>query len=144
MKKTSTYRVAEWLASCERRFKNMYDADLDREGWPRLQSALKDYQLKGRFTVGQILYLWNRTDSRGAYPRYNKHRGYNRTYGEMLACPLGDLIDSNIVDWRTGANGVISQELAQAIAQDTSWQYKLGNLRPKHMTTYADLFGAAK
>jgi len=137
---TPTYKVAQWLDSCQTRFKNMYDADLDKNGWPALKRALDNFNEKGYFTVGEIQYLFNRTHPMGSYPKYNKHRGYDKKHGEMMRCPIKDLVDSNLVDWTTGKNGVIQQELASAIRAETKWEYKLGNLRPQHNTTFNDLF----
>jgi hypothetical protein len=31
--------------------------------------------------------------------------------------------------------------LASAIKKETRWEWKLGNLRPQHMTAFEDLFG---
>ena len=132
--------VADWLTSCETRFRNMESADLDKNGWPALKKALKNYNEKGYFTVGEIQYLFNRTHPQGALPNYNKHRGYNKIHGDMRRCPIQDLVDSGVVNWRTGANAVIQQQFAAAIKAETKWEFKLGNLRPQHMTSYSDLF----
>jgi len=140
-KDTATYAVALWLDSCKTRFKNMYDHDLDKNGWPALEKALKNYDEKGYFTVGEIQYLFNRSHPKGAIPTYNTHRGYNLRHGDMLRCPIKDLVDTNLVNWRTGSNGVIQPALAQAIKQETKWEFRMGNLRPQVNTTYNDLFG---
>lgn len=136
-----TKAVAAWLDSCQHRFKNMYDAGLDKNGWPALQKALRNFDERGSFTVGEIQYLWNRTDPMGSYPEYNTKRGYNKKFGNMLPCPLKELIDSNLVDWTTGKNGVIQQNLADAIRKRTAWEYRMGNLRAQRNTAFADLFG---
>jgi len=133
--------VAAWLDSCQTRFKNMYDADLDKNGWPSLQKALKNFDERGYFTVGEIQYLWNRTHPMGLYPDYNTKRGYNKKFGNMLPCPLKDLIDSNLVNWPTGKNGVIQDALIRAIKKETSWEWRMGNLRAQQNTAFADLFG---
>ena len=133
--------VAAWLDSCQTRFKNMYDADLDKNGWPSLQKALKNFDERGYFTVGEIQYLWNRTHPMGLYPDYNTKRGYNKKFGNMLPCPLKDLIDSNLVNWSTGKNGVIQDPLIRAIKKETSWEWRMGNLRAQQNTAFADLFG---
>jgi len=119
----------------------MEAAGLDKNGWPALKKALDHFNEKGYFTVGQIVYLFNRTDARGIYPKYNTHKGYNLRHGEMLPCPIKDLVDTNLVNWRTGANGVMTQEFASAIKADTKWEFRLGNLRPQVNTTFNDLFG---
>lgn len=133
--------VAAWLDSCQTRFKNMYDADLDKNGWPSLQKALKNFDERGYFTVGEIQYLWNRTHPMGLYPDYNTKRGYNKKFGNMLPCPLKALIDSNLVNWSTGKNGVIQDALIRAIKKETSWEWRMGNLRAQQNTAFADLFG---
>jgi hypothetical protein len=133
--------VAAWLDSCQTRFKNMYDADLDKNGWPSLQQALKNFDERGYFTVGEIQYLWNRTHPMGLYPDYNTKRGYNKKFGNMLPCPLKALIDSNLVNWSTGKNGVIQDPLIRAIKKETSWEWRMGNLRAQQNTAFADLFG---
>lgn len=133
--------VAAWLDSCQTRFKNMYDADLDKNGWPSLQQALKNFDERGYFTVGEIQYLWNRTHPMGLYPDYNTKRGYNKKFGNMLPCPLKALIDSNLVNWSTGKNGVIQDALIRAIKKETSWEWRMGNLRAQQNTAFADLFG---
>jgi len=133
--------VAEWLASCQTRFQNMHDAELDLNGLPAIQKALKNFNEKGYFTVGEFQYLFNRSHPLGALPKYNRHRGYDKIHGNMLPCPLKDVIDANIVNWRTGSNGVIQKPLIDAISKETNWEFKLGNLRAKHMTSYSDLFG---
>ena len=137
---SATRNVAAWIDSCQTRFKNMHLAGLDLNGWPALQRALKNYDDKGYFTAGEMQYLFNRTDPRGALPKYNTHKSYHKKYGNMLPCPVKDLIDSNLVNWRTGV-GVMQPQLARAIKEDTRWEFRLGNLRPQTMTTFSDLFG---
>lgn len=134
------YKVAEWLATCQTRFYNMYKAQLDPNGWPALQKALKNYDERGYLTVGEVQYLFNRTHPLGAYSDYNTHRGYNKKFGNMMQCPIKELIDSNTVNWRTGANGVIHGPLTRAIDNETNWRWHMGNLRPKQNTTFSDLF----
>jgi len=141
MNEQAIRNVANWLASCQTRFKNMYDADLDKEGWPRLKQAMDNYDTRGFFTVGEMQYLFNRSHPRGALPKYNHHRGYHKIYGEITDCPLRDLVDSNIVNWRTGGNGVIQPQFATAIKAETRWEFRNGNLRPQPNTAYDDLFG---
>lgn len=133
-------RVADWLESCYTRFENMHRAGLDKNGLPAIQKALRHYRDTGQLTVGSVQYLFNRTDPRGAVPKYNTHRGYNKRHGEMLPCPIKDLVDSGMVDWRSGSNGVIQQQFAAAIRADTRWEYRMGNLRPQQHTTFSDLF----
>lgn len=142
MTKDPKRAVAEWLASCQTRFKNMYDADLDKNGWPRLEQAMKNFDERGYFTVGEIQYLFNRTHHMGGVATYNKHRGYNKRYGDMLPCPLPELIDSGVVNWPTGKNGVIQDPLARAIKKETRWEWRMGDLRPQQNTSFGDLFGA--
>lgn len=132
--------VAEWLDSCHTRFKNMYDAGLDLNGLPRLKKALANFNDKGYFSVGEIQYLFDRSHPQGQQPKYNKHKGYDKKYGNMLRCPLKELIDSNLVDWRSGSNGVIQPQLAAAIKAETNWEFRLGNLRAQQNTSYSDLF----
>jgi hypothetical protein len=139
MKDQATKNVALWLDSCQTRFKNMYDHKLDMNGHPALQKALKNFDDKGYFTVGEICYLFNRTDPRGAVPKYNTHKGYDKKYGNMLPCPLAEIVASGLVNWRSGS-GVMQSQFADAIAEDTNWEYRLGNLRPKRNTAYNDLF----
>lgn len=138
---TPLHRVAAWLDSCSTRFKNMHAANLDLNGWPAIQKALKNFDEKGFFTVGEIQYLFNRSHPQGALPKYNKHKGYDRVHGNMLECPLKDLIDSNIVNWRTGQNGVMQPALIAAIKKETRWEWRNGNLRPQQNTAFDDLFG---
>jgi hypothetical protein len=139
MKDKKLQNIAEWLDSCETRFKNMEIAKLDMNGYSAFKKAMKDYEDKGYFTVGAVQYLFNRTDPRGALPKYNKHKGYDKAYGNMLPCPLKDLVDSNLVNWRSGS-GIIQSQFADAIKEDTRWEYRLGNLRPQTNTAYSDLF----
>ena len=140
MKEQAMKSVAAWLASCETRFKNMYDAKLDMNGYPAFKKAMTDFEDKGYFTVASMQYLFNRTDPRGAVPKYNKHKGYDKKYGNMLPCPVKDLVNSGLVNWRSGS-GVMQSQFADAIKQDTRWEFRLGNLRPQVNTSYNDLFG---
>lgn len=135
-----TRPVALWLDSCLTRFKNMYAADLDKNGYPAIQKALNNFNEKGYFTVGEIQYLFNRSHPKGALPKYNRHRGYDKIHGAMLQCPLKELIDSNLVNWRTGSNGVMQQPFALAIKAETNWEWRTGNLRAQVNTAYSDLF----
>jgi hypothetical protein len=139
MKDTTTYKVAAWLDSCQTRFKNMHNAKLDMNGWPALEKALKNFDEKGYFTVGEICYLFNRTDPRGAVPNYNTYKGYNKKYGDMLPCPLAEIVASGLVNWRSGS-GVMQSQFADAIKEDTRWEWRMGNLRPQTNTAYSDLF----
>jgi len=139
MKDQAMKNIALWLDSCSTRFKNMELAKLDMNGRPAFEKAMRDYEDKGYFTVGSIQYLFNRTDPRGALPKYNTHKGYDRKYGVMLPCPIKDLVDSNLINWRSGS-GIIQSQFADAIKEDTRGEYKMGNLRPQTNTTYSDLF----
>ena len=140
MKDSATYAVAQWLDSCTTRFKNMEAAKLDEHGWPALKKALKNFNEKGYFTVGEIQYLFNRSHPMGALPKYNTHKGLNKLHGELLECPLKDLVDTNLVNWRTGQNGVMQPQFAAAIKAETKWEWRMGNLRAQHNTTFSDLF----
>ena len=139
MKDQALKNIALWLDSCSTRFKNMELAKLDMAGRPAFEKAMRDYEDKGYFTVGSIQYLFNRTDPRGALPNYNTHKGYNKKYGNMLPCPIKDLVDSNLINWRSGS-GIMQSQFADAIKEDTKWEYRLGNLRPQTNTSYSDLF----
>lgn len=139
---TSLYRVAEYLASVETRFRNMARQGIDKDGYPNFQQAMKNYERTGRFTVGNLIYLFNRTHDMGYYPKYNHHKGLHKRMGEMLRCPIKDIIDAGVVDWKSGRNGVMTQQLANAIAAETKWHWYNGDLRPKKHTTFDDLFGA--
>ena len=141
MKDSATYIVAQWLDSCQTRFKNMKSAGLDENGYPAITKALKNFDEKGYFTVGEIAYLFNRSSKYGIFPKYNTHRGYNKLHGEMLPCPIKEIVSTNLVNWRTGQNGVMTQELANAIRAETKWEWRAGNLRPQQHTVYSDLFG---
>lgn len=132
--------VATWLDSCNTRFKNMESANLDANGYPAISKALKNFDEKGYFTVGEIQYLFNRSHPQGALPKYNTHKGYNNLYGDMLKCPINDLISTNIVNWRTGQNGVMQPNFANAIKTETRWEWRNGNLRPQVNTAFSDLF----
>ena len=140
MNNNDTYKVAQWLDSCQTRFKNMKSAGLDDNGYPAITKALTNFDERGYLTVGEVTYLFDRTDTRGALPKYNTHRGYNKLHGDMLPCPLKELIATNIVNWRTGQNGVMTQPLANAIRADSNWEWRTGNLRPQQNTTFSDLF----
>lgn len=140
-KNTSLYRVAEYLASIENRFRNMAKANIDVDGYPRFQQAMKHYEERGKFTVGHLVYLFNRTSPLGVYSDYNTHRGYNKKYGEMLRCPLKDIVDAGVIDWPSGQNGVMTGPLSKAIQAETKWHWTRGNLYPQHNTTFDQLFG---
>jgi hypothetical protein len=137
---SATQNVATWLDSCQTRFKNMYNAGLDPNGYPALVKALEHYDEKGFFTVGEITYLFNRSHPQGALPKYNTHKGYNKLHGDMLKCPIKDLIDSGLVNWRTGQNNVMQPQFAAAIRAETKWEWRNGNLRPQVNTAFSDLF----
>jgi hypothetical protein len=134
--------VATWLDSCTTRFKNMNNAGLDPNGYPAITKAMNNFKDRGYFTVGEIQYLFNRSHPQGALPKYNTHKGYNKLHGNMIQCPIKDLIDSNVVNWRTGQNGVMQPDFATAIKAETKWEWRLGNLRPQQNTAFSDLFGA--
>jgi len=137
---SATRNVAAWLDSCEKRFKNMYAAKLDMNGYPAFKKAMDNFDEKKYFTVGEMQYLFNRTDPRGAVPKYNTHKGYNKKFGDMLPCPVKDLVDSGLVNWRSGS-GIMQSQFADAIKEDTRWEFRMGNLRPQTNTAYSDLFG---
>jgi hypothetical protein len=137
---TPLQNVATWLDSCNTRFKNMHTAGLDLNGYPAITKAMKNFDEKGFFTVGEIQYLFNRSHPSGALPKYNTHKGYDKLHGGMLKCPINDLIATNIVNWKTGQNGVIQPNFANAIKAETKWEYRLGNLRPQQHTAFSDLF----
>jgi len=132
--------VAQWLDSCNTRFKNMYNSNLDENGYPAITKALSNFDEKGYFTVGEIQYLFNRSHPGGALPKYNTHMNYDKLHGTMLRCPIKDLIDAGIVNWRSGQNGVMQPNFATAIKAETKWEYRMGNLRPQVNTTFSDLF----
>jgi hypothetical protein len=138
-KNTPSYQVCEWLIAAQNRFKNMADAKIDPNGFPAIQEALQHLEKTGQLTVGQVQYIWNRTDSRGAVPDYNHYKGYNKKYGNMTTINLNDLIDSNLVDWQSGRS-CIQPQFVKAIAQDTDWQWKMNTLRRKPMTPVQGLF----
>jgi len=138
-KTTPSYKVCEWLVAAQTRFKNMDSAGIDRNGYPAIQEALQHLEKSGQLTVGQVQYIWNRTDARGAVPGYNKHLGYNKKYGEMIKINLNDLVDSDLVDWSSGRS-CIQPMFAKAIAQDTEWHWKMNTLRRKPLTAVQGLF----
>ena len=138
-KNTPSYKVCEWLIAAQNRFKNMERAGIDKNGYPAIQEALEHLENSGQLTVGQVQYIWNRTDPRGAVPKYNTHLGYNKKYGEMTTINLNDLVDSNLVDWPSGRS-CIQPNFAKAISQDTDWQWRLNTLRRKPMTPVQGLF----
>jgi len=137
---SSLKNVAHWLDSCNTRFKNMYDAGLDLNGYPAITRAMNNFDAKGSFTVGEIQYLFNRSHPLGALPKYNTHMKYDKIHGNMLKCPINDLITTNIVNWRSGQNGVIQPQFAGAIKAETKWEWRNGNLRPQVNTAFSDLF----
>jgi len=137
---TPLQNVATWLDSCNNRFKNMHDSGLDLNGYPAITQAMANFDNKGTFTVGEIQYLFNRSHPGGALPKYNTHRGYNKRHGDMLKCPINDLIATNIVNWRTGQNSVMQPQFAAAIRAETRWEWRNGNLRPQVNTAFSDLF----
>ena len=53
-KDQSVKAVANWLDSCQTRFKNMYNSNLDKNGWPAIQKAINNFNEKGYFTVGEF------------------------------------------------------------------------------------------
>ena len=136
----SRYKVAEWIFSCQNRFKRMYDAGIDKNGYPAIQKAIKHFDEHGFFTVGQVQYWFHRSHRYGAYSDYNTHKNYNKRYGEILPCPIKDLVNSGVVRWRTGQNGVIHGPFCRAIKEETLFEWRQGDLRPQHHTTFSDLF----
>jgi hypothetical protein len=58
----------------------------------------------------------------------------------MIQCPVKDLVDSGIVNWTSGQNGVMEQPFADAIKAATRWEWRMGNLRPQTNTAFSDLF----
>lgn len=139
MKDSATKNVAVWLDSCQTRFKNMHSAKLDMNGWPALQKALTNFDEKGYFTAGEMQYLFNRSHPKGALPDYNTHKGYHKKFGNLEQCPIKDLVDSGLVNWRSGT-GVMQSQFADAIKDETRWEWRMGNLRPQVNTAYSDLF----
>ena len=138
-KNTPSYRVCEWLMAAQTRFRNMDTANIDKNGYPAIQEALSHLEKTGQLTVGQAQYIFNRTHPKGAVPRYNTHLGYNKKYGEMLPCSIPDLVDSNLVDWASGRSCIQSQ-FAQAISDETDWEWRMNNLRRKGMKLASGLF----
>ena len=136
---TPSYRVCEWLLSAQTRFRNMDTAGIDKAGYPAIQSALEHLEKTGQLTVGQAQYIFNRTHPKGAVPRYNTHLGYNKKYGNMLPCSINDLVDSNLVDWASGRS-CIQPQFAQAISDETAWEWRMNNLRRKGMKPVQGLF----
>jgi hypothetical protein len=138
-KDTPEYRVCQWVAAAEQRFKNMDLAGIDRNGYPAIQKAIKHLQETGQLTVGQAQYIWNRGDPRGAYPKYNKHLGFDKKYGSLININLNDLIDSNLVAWPTGRS-CIQPNFAKALADDTDWHWSMNTLRRKPLKPVTGLF----
>jgi hypothetical protein len=138
---SATRNVAAWIDSCQTRFKNMYDHKLDQYGYPALKKALDNFDEKKYFTVGEITYLFNRSHPLGALPDYNEHKNYHKKFGNMIQCPVKDLVATNLINWRTGQNGVMQPHFANAIKAETKWEWRNGNLRPQVNTAYSDLFG---
>jgi len=132
--------VAQWLDSCNNRFKNMHTAGLDMNGYPAITKALEHFDDKGYFTVGEIQYLFNRSHPQGALPKYNTHKGYDKLHGNMIKCPIKDLVDSGLVNWRTGQNSVMQAQFAAVVKAETKWEWRNGNLRPQVNTAFSDLF----
>lgn len=131
---TSVYRVCQWIDSAVTRFKNMYDAGIDTEGWPNIQKMLAHIEQHKCITVGQAQYIFNRTHPMGAVPKYNTHKKYHQSYGNMLECNIKDLIDSDLVDWSSG-RGCMQPNFAAAIKKETDWEYRMGRLVKKRITT---------
>jgi hypothetical protein len=135
--------TVQWIQSALNRFENMYYAGHDLNGKPAIDKAVSHLFEHGKLTVGQAQYLFDRTHALGAQPKYNKHRGFHTKYGDMTTCNLQNLIDSDLVDWTTGKNGVMSPKFAQAISKETNHEWSRGNLQKKP-AIMADLFEGLK
>jgi hypothetical protein len=132
-------RVCEWLISAQTRFKNMYDAGIDANGYPAIQRAIKHLEETGQLTVGAVQYVFNRTHDAGSVKKYNTYKGYDKKYGNMLPCSIPDLIDSNLVDWSTGRT-CMQPAFARAIARETNYSWTAGTLKKKHSQPIQGLF----
>jgi hypothetical protein len=132
-----------WIQSALNRFENMYHAGLDLNGKAAIDKAIDHLHEKGKLTVGQVQYLFNRSHPKGHLSTYNTHRGYNKRYGDILVPNLKDLIDSDYVDWATGKNSVMQPALAQAIFDETDYEWRIGNIHKKP-PVLANLFEVAK
>lgn len=136
---SASYRVCEWIIAAQNRFKNMYDAGIDLQGYPEIQKAIKHLQETGKLTVGQTQYVFNRTDESGSVSKYNTYKGYNKKYGEMLPCSVKDLVDSGLVDWASGRH-CMQSAFAKAIAKETNYQWVNGQLKRKPSQIVQGLF----
>lgn len=141
MKKESTpsYRVCEWLVSAQNRFKNMYDAGIDENGYPAIQRAIRHLEDTGKLTVGQVQYVFNRTSVYGSVNKYNTYKGYDKKYGNMLPCSVADLLNSGLIDWTTGRH-CMQPAFAQAIARETNYSWINGALKKKQSQPVTGLF----
>lgn len=141
MNKTSTpsYRVCQWLVSAQNRFKNMYDAGIDENGYPQIQKAIRHLELTGQLTVGQAQYIFNRTHESGSVNKYNTYKGYDKKYGSMLPCSIQDLIDSDLINWQSGRT-CMQPAFAKAIARETNYHWVNGALKKKKSQPIQGLF----
>ena len=139
-KNTPEYRVCAWLGSAYDRFKKMREQGIDMNGLPAINIALKNLEENGKLTVGSVGYLFSRSHPEGSLKEYNKYKNYHLKYGNILECPLQDLIDSNLVDWQSGRHNVMPVDLARAIAKDTDYEWKNDQLKRKPMQVVQGLF----
>tara|TARA_R110000868_G_scaffold92333_2_gene256067 strand:+ start:5201 stop:5623 length:423 start_codon:yes stop_codon:yes gene_type:complete len=130
--------TVHWIQSALNRFDNMYLAKLDMAGKPAIDKAINHLYEHGTLTSGAVQYLFDRTHANGSVPKYNTHRGYNKKYGEMIACDLQSIIDSKLVDWTT-AKHALKPNLIRSINLETDHEWYRGNLRKKP-PIMADLF----
>jgi len=119
-----------WIQSALNRFENMYHAGLDLNGKAAIDKAIDHLYEKNQLTVGALQYLFDRSHPNGSLPRYNTHRGYNKKYGDIIACDLQQIIDSGLIDW-TSAKNAIKPNLVKSIDSDTDHEYRLNTLRKK-------------
>ena len=136
---TPDYRVCVWITAAQTRFKNMYDAGKDINGFPAIQKAIKHLESTGKLTVGQVQYIWNRSSPNGSIPKYNTFMGYDKKYGDIPNVSLKDLIDSDLVDWASGRNSM-QPALAAAIARETDYKWQGNKLVKKPRTMASGLF----
>jgi len=136
---TPSYRVCQWVIAAQNRFKNMYDAGIDKNGYPAIQKAVKHMEETGKLTVGQAQYIFNRTHEAGSVNKYNKFKGYDKKYGNMLPCSIPDLIDSDLIDWSTGRTNM-QPEFAAAIARESKYHWFGGKLKRKESKPVTGLF----
>lgn len=135
----SIRKVCEWLVAAQNRFKNMYDHNIDREGYPAIQKAIKQLEDTKKISVGSCVYIWNRSNEDGSMPTYNSFKGYNKKYGEMIPIDLNDLINSDLVLWESGRNGM-QPRFAQAIDNQTNYKWSGHTLKRKPSIVVKGLF----